>query len=205
MWTSAMAKAVLPGGRRSSAVRICCASARSPARPATYPKSPAIVGASPASAAIFRAAASASAYLPFAVSARARIMCPQAKSGSRSSDFRCTAIASSYRRARYRAQGSAVATCAFSGSSSWARRASAREEIRRPREALIRVGEAGVRERIIRIMRQGLLEVRQRLLDGCEAALVVEVASLEIQLVRLDVMGRAARERQAVPAHQVHP
>src|SRR5205807_9450487 len=43
MWTSAMAKAVLPGGRRSSAVRICCASARSPARPATYPKSPVIV------------------------------------------------------------------------------------------------------------------------------------------------------------------
>src|SRR2546430_16629824 len=32
------------------------------------------------------------------------------RSGSRSSDFCCTAIASSYRRATYRAQGSPVAT-----------------------------------------------------------------------------------------------
>src|SRR6266568_1272179 len=73
-------------------------------------------------------------------------------------------------------------------------------KIRRSREALVRVGEAGVRERIIRIMRQGLLEVRQRLLDGSEAALVVEVASLEIQLVRLDVARGVSQQPQAVPA-----
>src|SRR6266699_3955426 len=84
------------------------------------------------------------------------------------------------------------------------RHAFAGAKIRRSREALVRVGDAGVRERIIRIMRQGLLEVRQRLLDGCEAALVVEVASLEILLVRLDVAGGAARERYAVPARQLH-
>src|SRR6266571_4508184 len=77
-------------------------------------------------------------------------------------------------------------------------------KIRRSREPLVRVRDAGVRERITRIMRQGLLEVRQRLLDGSEPTLVVEVASLEIQLVRFDIAGGAAQELQAVPAHQVH-
>src|SRR2546422_6947937 len=49
-----MAKAVLPGGRRSSAVRMCCASARSPARPATYPKNAVKPGALPVRACAFR-------------------------------------------------------------------------------------------------------------------------------------------------------
>src|SRR2546427_7557162 len=43
------------------------------------------------------------------------------------------------------------------------RHAFAGAKIRRSREPLVRVGDGGVRERIIRIMRQGLLEVRQRL------------------------------------------
>src|SRR5207248_961059 len=90
------------------------------------------------------------------------------------------------------------------GSGSRFRHAFAGEEIRPTRQCKVRVGDAGVHERISRIMRQGLLEVRERLLDGSEAALVVEVASLEIQLVRLDVVGGAAEERQAVSAHQVH-
>src|SRR6266581_9033631 len=86
----------------------------------------------------------------------------------------------------------------FEDGSSRFRHAFAGAKIRPSREALVHVGDAGVCERIIRIMRQGLLEVRQRLLDGSEATLVVEVASLEIQLVRFDIAGGAAQERQAV-------
>src|SRR5436309_6342471 len=78
----------------------------------------------------------------------------------------------------------------FEDGGSRLRHAFAGAKIRPSREALVHVGDAGVRERIIRIMRQGLLEVRQRLLDGSEPALVDEVASLEIQLVRLDVADR---------------
>src|SRR5437660_2451418 len=78
------------------------------------------------------------------------------------------------------------------------RHAFAGAKIRRSRESLVHIGDAGVRERIIRIMRQGLLEVRQRLLDGSEAALVVEVASLEIQLVRFDVEGGFGPVQQAL-------